>query len=93
MPQHQASFMALFTSFSTALKISTHTHTRIPAKALCTAGRCAKFRIKAAMTVMITSDGNTTPSVANMPPSKGVNKAECDAKIKKYSEYAEGLRK
>ena len=57
-----------FHSFTTALRISTHTHTRIPAKALCTAGRCAKFWINAAIIVIITSDGNTTPSVANMPP-------------------------
>ena len=48
--------------------MSTHTHTRMPANAFCTAGRCAKFWIKAAMIMMITSDGNTTPSVAKMPP-------------------------
>ena len=32
-----------FHSFTTALRMSTHTHTRIPANAFCTAGRCAKF--------------------------------------------------
>ena len=32
-----------FHSFTTALRMSTHTHTRMPANAFCTAGRCAKF--------------------------------------------------
>ena len=64
-----ASFIELFISFRTALKISTHTHTRTPANACATHVRCEKAAITPASALMITSDGNTTPSVATMPPA------------------------
>jgi hypothetical protein len=51
-----------FHIFRTALKIRTQTQTRIPAKALRTAGSSEKPLMKAAMMVMMTSEGNTTPS-------------------------------
>ena len=63
------SFTEPFSSFSVALKISTHTHTRIPAKACCTQSRWEKLLMTPASAVMIISEGNTMPSVATMPPS------------------------
>ena len=44
-------------------------------------------------TSFIVRPSGTEPKVKVYILCKGVNKAECDAKIKKYSEYAEGLRK
>ena len=62
------SFTALLNSFTTALKISTHTHTRIPAKACCTHARWENVLMTPASAEMMTSDGNTMPMVATMPP-------------------------
>ena len=62
------SFTAPCHSFSVALKISTHTHTRIPVKAFCTHSRWEKLVISPARAVMMSRDGNTMPSVATMPP-------------------------
>ena len=62
------SFTEPLNSLTTALKISTQTHTRMPAKACCTQARCEKLLMTPASAVMITSDGNTMPSVATMPP-------------------------
>ena len=59
---------APFASFLMALKISTQTQTRIPAKASLTNWSWAKLDRKAAITVMITREGNTTPRVAMIPP-------------------------
>ena len=50
------------------MKISTHTQTRMAAKALFTAGISAKWVKTPAMTVMMTREGNTTPRVATTPP-------------------------
>lgn len=61
------SFTAPFHSFSTALKISTHTHTLIPAKACCTQARWENASMTGQGRTMI-RDGNTTPRVATMPP-------------------------
>ena len=58
-----------FSSFSVALKISTHTHARMPEKACCTQSRWEKLLMTPASAVMITSEGNTMPSVAPMPPN------------------------
>ena len=58
-----------FHSLSTALKISTHTHTLMPANASCTAGYSAKFCKQAAMIEIMTSEGKATPSVAITPPA------------------------
>ena len=44
-------------------------------------------------TSFIVRPSGTEPKVKVYILCKGENKAECDAKIKKYSEYAEGLRK
>ena len=55
-------------SFSTELKIKTTTATLIPLKACCTRGISAKFERRAAMAVMITSEGKTIPREATMPP-------------------------
>jgi len=62
------SFTAPFHSFSTALKISTHTHTLIPAKACCTQARWENASMTPARAAMMIRDGNTTPRVATMPP-------------------------
>ena len=59
-----------FSSFSTALKIRTHTHTWIPAKAFCTQAKWEKFVINPARIEIMTKEGNTTPSVATMPPNQ-----------------------
>ena len=56
-------------SFKMALNTSTQTQTRMPAKAFLTRARSAKLLMKAAMMVMIIREGNTTPSVATMPPT------------------------
>ena len=48
--------------------MSTHTATRMPANAFCTAAICAKLLSSAAITVMITSEGVTMPSVAKTAP-------------------------
>ena len=58
----------LFHNFITALNISTHTHTLTPAKAFFTTGKSEKLLINAAIIVIITIEGNTTPSVATIPP-------------------------
>ena len=63
------SFTEPLNSFTTALKISMHTHTRIPAKACCTHSRWEKLLITPARAVIMSSDGNTIPSVAMIPPS------------------------
>ena len=44
------------------------TQARIPLKACVTAGTSWKWERQAAMVEMITSPGETTPSVARMPP-------------------------
>ena len=58
-----------FSSFITALKISTQTQTWMPAKAFFTQARSAKLEISPARMEMITTEGNTTPSVATTPPA------------------------
>ena len=60
---------AFFQSFRTALKISTHTQTRMPAKALLTAGTSEKLVRIPAMRVMMITDGNTMPREATTPPT------------------------
>ena len=57
-----------FQSFTMELRMSTQTATRMPANAFCTAGMWAKLVSSAAITVMITSDGETMPSVAKIAP-------------------------
>ena len=63
------STMAAFASLTTELIISTATPTRIPAKAFFTAGSSETFPSTAAMAMMMTSEGNTSPSVAMTPPA------------------------
>ena len=58
-----------FSSFSVALKISTHTHARMPEKACCTQSRWEKLLMTPASTVIMRREGNTMPSVATMPPT------------------------
>ena len=53
----------------TELTISTATATRMPAKAFLTVGSSEMLPRKAAMTVMMTREGNTSPSVATTPPA------------------------
>jgi hypothetical protein len=52
----------LFQSLNMAFITNTATATLIPAKACCTDVILAKFLIKAAIIMIITSDGKTTPS-------------------------------
>ena len=51
------------------MKISTQTQTWIPAKAFFTQLRSAKLEISPARMEMITTEGNTSPRVATMPPA------------------------
>ena len=87
--QPQTSFMALRPSFKTALKISTHTHTRIPAKACCTQGRCAYRVMTSARAEMITRGGNTTPKVATMPPATPAS--FCPTKVAVFTAMTPGV--
>ena len=48
--------------------INATTATLMPAKALCTMAKSAKFWRNAAIISIIINDGNTTPNVAIMPP-------------------------
>ena len=63
------STMAALASLMTELIISTATPTRIPAKAFLTAGSSETLPSTAAMAMMMTREGNTSPSVAITPPS------------------------
>ena len=56
-------------SLITALRMNTHTHTRMPPRASCTQPIFAKLLISAAMTEIITTEGETTPRVATTPPT------------------------
>ena len=58
-----------YQSFYHHIEVRTQTQTRMPAKAFWTIARSEKFWMKAAMTVMMIRDGNTTPRVAMMPPA------------------------
>ena len=52
----------------TALIIKTPTTTRMPPNAFCTTGRWAKLVSTAAMTMIMTREGNTPPAVAKIAP-------------------------
>ena len=62
------SFTADLKSFTTELKMNTHTQTRMPPKAFCTQAMLAKLLITAAMMEMMMMEGDTTPRVVRMPP-------------------------
>lgn len=62
------SLIALLKSLTMEVKISTHTQARIPAKASLTISSSEKFEIKAAIMLIITTEGKTTPNVAKTPP-------------------------
>ena len=53
-----------------AFKINTHTQTLTPLNAWITIGKSAKLLKNAAIRVIITTDGVTTPKVAITPPIK-----------------------
>ena len=78
-----------FSSFTTALKISTHTHTRMPAKACCTQARWEKLLMTPASAVMMTRDGNTMPSVAAMPPR--IPACFCPTKVAVFTAMMPGV--
>ena len=63
------SMTAFLRSFITALKISTHTHTRMPPNACCTQTIWENASITPAKIEIIINEGNTTPSVAKVPPA------------------------
>ena len=54
---------------TSALSISTPTATLIPEKACCTIFESEKLSINPAIDIIIASDGNTTPLVANIAPN------------------------
>lgn len=69
IPAVRLSITDFFSSFTTALKISTQTQTCTPEKVSCTHVRWEKLVISPANREMMTREGNTTPSVAVMPPA------------------------
>ena len=60
---------AFLNSLITLDRISATTPARTPLKAWTTNSKCMKFCRKAAISMMITKEGNTSPRVAITPPA------------------------